>query len=98
MGWTDESCVHYQPEEFWNKLVVKDQNYVSISYKWSRLHRRCMCADAGESCTIFVCQMDADHIPEPGYLRMMLRGFCDPEVDYVSAPSMNDRNMKGDLD
>jgi len=42
----------------------------------------------------FVSQMDADHIPEPGYLRKMLQGFCDPEVGYVSAPSMNDRNMK----
>jgi cellulose synthase (UDP-forming) len=40
----------------------------------------------------FVSQMDADHVPEQGYLRAMLRGFLDPKVGYVSAPSMNDQN------
>lgn len=42
----------------------------------------------------FVSQMDADHIPEPGYLRKMLQGFLNPKVGYVSAPSMNDRNIR----
>jgi hypothetical protein len=37
-------------------------------------------------------QLDADHVPEPGYLREMLRPFADPGVGYVSAPSICDRN------
>ncbi|TIM42917.1 MAG: glycosyltransferase [Mesorhizobium sp.] len=40
----------------------------------------------------FVAQLDADHVPEPGYLREMLRPFADPTVGYVSAPSLCDRN------
>ncbi len=36
----------------------------------------------------FVSQLDADHVPQPGYLREMLRPFADPEVGYVSAPSI----------
>jgi len=40
----------------------------------------------------FVVQMDADHSPEPGYLREMLRPFADSDVGYVSAPSMCARN------
>jgi cellulose synthase (UDP-forming) len=40
----------------------------------------------------FVVQMDADHVPEPGYLRAMLRPFADPAVGYVSAPSICDKN------
>jgi cellulose synthase (UDP-forming) len=39
-----------------------------------------------------VSQLDADHVPEPGYLREMLRPFCDSQVGYVSAPSICDRN------
>ncbi|RWR46981.1 glycosyltransferase [Sinirhodobacter ferrireducens] len=35
-----------------------------------------------------VSQLDADHVPQPGYLREMLRPFADPEVGYVSAPSI----------
>jgi len=35
-----------------------------------------------------VVQMDADHVPEPGYLRAMLRPFADRGVGYVSAPSI----------
>ena len=38
--------------------------------------------------------MDADHIPQPGYLRNMLRGFVDPRVGYVTAPSITDANAK----
>nr|WP_254679757.1 glycosyltransferase [Celeribacter baekdonensis] len=30
-----------------------------------------------------VCQLDSDHVPQPGYLREMLRPFADPEVGYV---------------
>jgi cellulose synthase (UDP-forming) len=40
----------------------------------------------------FVVQLDADHVPEPSYLEEMLRPFADPEVGYVSAPSICDRN------
>ena len=40
----------------------------------------------------FVAQLDADHVPEPGYLFQMLRPFADPKVGYVSAPSICDKN------
>jgi cellulose synthase (UDP-forming) len=40
----------------------------------------------------FVCQLDADHVPEPGYLWQMLRPFADSRVGYVSAPSICDSN------
>ena len=39
-----------------------------------------------------VAQLDADHVPEPGYLREMLRPFADPGVGYVSAPSICNAN------
>lgn len=39
-----------------------------------------------------VVQLDADHRPEPGYLEEMLRPFADPQVGYVSAPSICDAN------
>ena len=35
-----------------------------------------------------VSQLDTDHVPQPGYLREMLRPFADPAVGYVSAPSI----------
>ena len=35
-----------------------------------------------------VAQLDADHVPQPGYLREMVRPFADPAVGYVSAPSI----------
>jgi cellulose synthase (UDP-forming) len=35
-----------------------------------------------------VSQLDADHIPQPGYLREIIRPFADPGVGYVSAPSI----------
>ncbi|SFR43756.1 cellulose synthase (UDP-forming) [Yoonia tamlensis] len=35
-----------------------------------------------------VSQLDADHVPQPGYLREMVRPFIDPAVGYVSAPSI----------
>lgn len=40
----------------------------------------------------FVSQMDADHVPTPGYLREMLKPFADESVGYVSAPSICDKN------
>lgn len=40
----------------------------------------------------FVAQLDADHVPEPGYLFQMLRPFADPKIGYVSAPSICDKN------
>ncbi len=36
----------------------------------------------------FVSQMDADHVPQAGYLSEILKPFADPEVGYVSAPSI----------
>ena len=40
----------------------------------------------------FVVQLDADHVPGSGYLEEMLRPFADPDVGYVSAPSICDSN------
>ncbi len=40
----------------------------------------------------FVSQLDADHVPEPTYLEEVMRGFADPEVGYVSAPSICSAN------
>lgn len=40
----------------------------------------------------FVCQFDADHVPQVSYLTEALRPFHDPEVGYVSAPSICDKN------
>nr|WP_254813811.1 glycosyltransferase family 2 protein [Rhodovulum sp. ES.010] len=42
----------------------------------------------------FVSQLDADHVPQPGYLREVLRPFLDPRVGYVSAPSICARNER----
>lgn len=39
-----------------------------------------------------VAQMDADHVPQPGYLKEALRPFADPAVGYVSAPSICSTN------
>lgn len=40
----------------------------------------------------FVAQFDADHVPQPDYLREIIRPFADPSVGYVSAPSLCDAN------
>jgi cellulose synthase (UDP-forming) len=42
----------------------------------------------------FVAQLDADHVPSPTYLTEMLRGFADPKVGYVSAPSICANNAE----
>jgi cellulose synthase/poly-beta-1,6-N-acetylglucosamine synthase-like glycosyltransferase len=42
----------------------------------------------------FVAQLDADHVPEPGYLREIVRPFADPGVGYVAAPSICDANAR----
>lgn len=39
-----------------------------------------------------VVQLDADHVPTPGYLKEMVRPFADPAVGYVAAPSICDKN------
>jgi cellulose synthase (UDP-forming) len=36
----------------------------------------------------FVSQLDADHVPSATYLFEIMRGFADPGVGYVSAPSI----------
>ena len=40
----------------------------------------------------FVAQLDADHVPEPTYLLEIMRGFADPEIGYVTAPSICSNN------
>ncbi len=40
----------------------------------------------------FVCQFDADHIPQSDYLEVVLKAFMDDKVGYVSAPSICDKN------
>lgn len=40
-----------------------------------------------------VAQLDADHVPTPGYLTEMVRPFGDPDVGYVAAPSICDANQ-----
>lgn len=40
----------------------------------------------------FVAQFDADHVPDPTYLKEIIRPFRDPRVGYVSAPSICDAN------
>lgn len=40
----------------------------------------------------FVSQLDADHVPDPDYLEKVMAPFADPEVGYVSAPSICDSN------
>ncbi|MCC0033586.1 MAG: glycosyltransferase [Brucellaceae bacterium] len=40
----------------------------------------------------FVSQLDADHVPAPGYLSHMMAPFADGGVGYVSAPSVCDAN------
>lgn len=42
----------------------------------------------------FVVQMDADHVPQPGYLLAMLAPFLNKKVGYVSAPSICSANAK----
>ena len=42
----------------------------------------------------FVSQLDADHVPTRTYLEEIMRGFADPEVGYVSAPSICSNNAK----
>jgi len=39
-----------------------------------------------------VAQLDADHVPEPDYLRRIVTPFRDQMVGYVAAPSICDRN------
>jgi cellulose synthase/poly-beta-1,6-N-acetylglucosamine synthase-like glycosyltransferase len=39
-----------------------------------------------------VVQLDADHVPRPGYLIAMLQPFNDPAVGYVAAPSICSAN------
>ena len=40
----------------------------------------------------FVAQLDADHVPNPSYLREIVKPFVDPTVGYVAAPSICDAN------
>ena len=39
-----------------------------------------------------VVQLDADHVPQEGYLNAMLQPFCEPSIGYVAAPSICSTN------
>jgi cellulose synthase (UDP-forming) len=39
-----------------------------------------------------VVQIDADHVPQEGYLKAMLQPFSDPSIGYVAAPSICSTN------
>jgi cellulose synthase (UDP-forming) len=41
-----------------------------------------------------VVQLDADHVPQPGYLNAMVQPFHDPAVGYVAAPSICNGNQR----
>jgi len=41
-----------------------------------------------------VSQLDADHVPSPTYLSQIVRGFADPGIGYVSAPSICANNAE----
>lgn len=92
----------------WETLVWCRRNSVSVStrkgradYHLSTWPRRTRCKEGnlaffydqyGYAQYDFVVQLDADHVPEPGYLFEMLRPFADDNVGYVSAPSICDSN------
>lgn len=42
----------------------------------------------------FVAQLDADHVPQPDYLRQIVKPFVDTNVGYVAAPSICDNNAE----
>src|SRR6516225_3008167 len=42
----------------------------------------------------FVAQFDSDHMPLPGYLRKAFVAFHNPDIGYVTAPSICDVNAK----
>jgi cellulose synthase (UDP-forming) len=42
----------------------------------------------------FVVQFDADHAPEPDFLRNVMVEFNDPNVGYVTSPSITDGNLE----
>ncbi len=41
----------------------------------------------------FVVQFDADHAPEPDFLKEVMKEFSDPAVGYVATPSITDGNL-----
>lgn len=42
----------------------------------------------------YVVQLDADHVPQSGYLEEMLKPFLDPAVGYASGPSICSKNSE----
>ncbi len=42
----------------------------------------------------FVVQFDADHAPEPDFLKNVMLEFNDPSVGYVTSPSITDGNLE----
>lgn len=77
---TRENIAFYHQEEWPRRTRCKEGNlaYFYDQYGYDRYD--------------FVSQFDADHIPSPDYLRHALAPFADPQVGYVSAPSICDTN------
>lgn len=77
---TRQNCPEYHQKTWPRRTRCKEGNlaYFYDHYGYARYD--------------FVSQLDADHVPEPTYLAEILRGFADPRVGYVSAPSICSRN------
>ncbi len=75
-----KGCVEYQRTNWPRRAGCKEGN---LAYFYDHY---------GYANYDFVIQLDADHVPNDGYLEEMLRPFADPAVGYVSAPSICDRN------
>ena len=77
---TRKGVVEYHRENWPRRTKCKEGNLAYFYDRW------------GYDNYEFVVQMDADHVPEQGYLEEMLRPFANPRVGYVAAPSICDAN------
>ena len=77
---TRKGAADYQRKEWPRREKCKEGN---LAYFYDKY---------GYEAYDFVAQLDADHVPVPGYLEEMIRPFADLRVGYVSAPSMCDAN------
>lgn len=75
----------------------------ALDYHQAQWPRRTRCKEGnlayfydhyGYAAYDIVAQLDADHVPQPGYLREILRPFADSKVGYVSAPSICSANKE----
>ncbi len=77
---TRKGCTDYHRAEWPRRTRCKEGN---LAYFYDTY---------GYEAYDFVSQLDSDHVPQPGYLREILIGFANPEVGYVSAPSICSAN------